>query len=328
MSYIIIQQYYNELMERVLPELFDENLQISPLTASLEHKIEKFREKADNENMWIRTHIDDNNIDIRVIDKLTHKSCDFHYRILPMTPYCKHFSAASYRGTNSEIQEIMERLSDAESQWVIESNEDHISKPFKLKNIESTLSYHIWKEFCGFGTKYPSFDMPKIDIIEDWNNFAKDYNNQTDFKIEIQSDDEFHFIVTSTETPITYIIRRKRNTRLQEYYDKLMELILPELLDENLQILSPTETLNPKIEKFIENAEHENMIIRVCIEEREVKIIVIDRTTYKAFNLKSRNFHYKTRAMTPFCEYFYASPYSGTNPEIQLIMGHIQTQNK
>ena len=64
-----------------------------------------------------------------------------------MTPYCKHFSAASYRGTNSEIKEIMERLSDAESQWVIESNEDHISKPFKLKNIESTLSYHIWTEF-------------------------------------------------------------------------------------------------------------------------------------------------------------------------------------
>ena len=186
----------------------NENLQISPLTASLEHKIEKFREKADNENVCVRTHIDDNDIGIRVIDKLTHKSRDFHYSILAMTPFCENFYASSYRGANSEIQEIMERLSDAKSQWVIESNEDHISKPFKLKNIESTLSYHIWEEFYGFGTKYPSFDMPKIDIIEDWNNFAKDYNNQTDFKIEIQSDNEFHIIVTSTETPITYNIRR------------------------------------------------------------------------------------------------------------------------
>ena len=50
--------------------------------------------------------------------------------------------------------------------------------------------------------------MPKIDIIEYWNTFAEDYDNQTDFKIEIQSDNEFHIIVTSTETPITYNIRR------------------------------------------------------------------------------------------------------------------------
>ena len=46
MDNIIIQQYYDELMELVLPELLNENLQILPLTASLEHKIEKFQRKS------------------------------------------------------------------------------------------------------------------------------------------------------------------------------------------------------------------------------------------------------------------------------------------
>ena len=330
MSYVIIQQYYNELMELILPDLLNENLQILPLTASLEHKIEKFREKADNENMWIRTDIEEHRVEVRVIDKLTHKACNFYYRTLPMTPYCEHFSAASYRGTNPEIRLIMERLFDAESQWIIESNEDDDSQPFKLSNLDDKLRYRIWEDFYS-SNKYAAIRKPgKPDtyILKNWDGLAKNYDDQTDYKIEIKSDDEFHFIVTSTETPITYIVRRKRNTRPQEYYNDLMELVLPELLDENLQILPPTETLNHKIEKFIENAEHENMIIRVCIEEHDAKIIVIDRTTYKAFNLKSRNFHYKTRATTPFCEYFYASPYSGTNPEIQLIMERIQNQDK
>lgn len=329
MSYIIIQQYYDELMELVLPELFDENLQILPLTASLEHKIEKFREKADDENIWIRTYIEEYRVEVRVIDKLTHKSYNFHYRTLPMTPYCTHLHAASYRGTNPEIRLIMERLFDAESQWIIESNEDDVSQPFKLSNLDDKLRYRIWEEFYN-RNKYATIrkpGKPDTDILKNWDGFAKNYDDQTDYKIEIKSDNEFHFIVTSTETPITYIIRRKRNTRLQEYYDELMELVLPELLDENLQILPPSETLNQKIEKFIENAEHENMMIRPCIEEHEVKFLVIDRATCKAFNFKCRNFHYKTRAMTPICEYFYASPYSATNPEIQLIMDRIQTQD-
>lgn len=41
MDNTIIQEYYNNLLELLLPELLNENLQILPLTASLNHKVEK-----------------------------------------------------------------------------------------------------------------------------------------------------------------------------------------------------------------------------------------------------------------------------------------------
>lgn len=183
----LVKAYYVEFLNKFLPRIINENyLIINYDDKFLLNEIEKFKEKADTENVWLRVTIKEDELFFNFIHSITHVSIrwkvHFH-NILKGEVEDLGFSKEEnlILLLQKEVISIQNSLEENFYKW-----KPSIYKKGELLNegesktiywLDSSISYLVWKTFVGMGSEIKDYSI-NSSLIKNWFNYQEDYNKQ------------------------------------------------------------------------------------------------------------------------------------------------------
>lgn len=212
----LVRAYYVEFLNKFLSRAINkDSFKINFDDETLLKEIEKFKEKALTENVWVRFQIIENELFVNFIHSITHVSIKWKvylHKILKGEIEDLDFSTEENVKAllNDEVISIQNFLADNFYNW-----KPYIYKKKKLIEegdtntiywLDSSISQLVWSTFTGWRSEVRDYNL-NTSLIKNWFNYQEDYNKQDTFTFSKEKNGNWRMNIK--DYPDYYVLIKK-----------------------------------------------------------------------------------------------------------------------